>query len=334
MTEYSYPVVEQPLPASQWSSITKGIGNGILDETGFPYKMVFPSDANATNTVTIVCPDVENKRYGHAILEGFYHKYDADITLTVPAVTVSTLYHIALMYDPLNTASPVTMRVLTSPLSYNGGKNYLHLYTIRREPNQLLTNATVRMLRPRVAPVMVVASEDDLPRAYKTLLGTIAIIHNGIDTSDAVIKMAMAGDTDESVLGWFWKTIYDPNADNRFTWSERANTPTYTSPGAGGTFKRAIGRSGKKRALRGTVSFTNGGTFNVNGNGGNGYSLFSGEIGAADAPAKSQIFIVSTSGTNPPGFARLVVNPAGEIYAFPNQACSWISLDGVQWEVA
>ena len=42
MAEESFPVVEQPMSADQWQSVTLGIGNGILDEGGFPYKSEGP----------------------------------------------------------------------------------------------------------------------------------------------------------------------------------------------------------------------------------------------------------------------------------------------------
>lgn len=326
MAEESFPVVEQPMSADQWQSVTLGIGNGILDGGGYPYRLT--SFSNVDNTAVLKCPTAADKNYGNAILEGFYHKYDEDIVLSFPPVTSRTTYYVALQYDPLNATTPVTLKVVTS-FDYSQGKNYLPLWNVVREPNQLLTDASVRMVRPRVAPLQVYSSEADLPLAHKTLWGTVALIHNGRSGNNAVLKMAITGDDAESVNGWFWKTIYDPN-DNGLVWSEKADSDTYKSPGADTTYKRAIGRLGKRRELRGTVAMKSGNAYTAGGE----YNIFSSGLAPGDAPAKSRVFAVSISGTSTPGFARLVVNPDGEVRAYPSQRCDWISLDGAWWEVA
>src|SRR5699024_7858947 len=104
------------------------------------------------NTGVLQAAQVERKPGSQAIVEGFYHRLDEDITLSFPAVTKRTTYYVTLQYDPLRTDMPVQAKVVTS-LDYSQGKNYLHLYNVTREPNQLLTDAAVRMIRPRVAPV-------------------------------------------------------------------------------------------------------------------------------------------------------------------------------------
>src|SRR5699024_11557501 len=85
---------------------------------------------------------------------------------------------------------------------------------------------------------------------------------------------------------WFWKKICDA-ADERFVWTERGDTGTYTHPGHG--FRRAIGRKGKTRRLRGRVSLRSGNAFQAGGE----YNIFSGDLAAEDAPRESQRFIVA-----------------------------------------
>lgn len=325
MAEASFPIVEEPLSADQWRSVTLGIGNGILDEGGFPYRL--KNLSNSTNTgVLQAASRQDGSTFSAAVLNGFYHRLDEDLTLEFPAVTSATTYHLVLQFDPTRTAMPVQVRVLTE-LDKTGGKNYLPLYELRREANQLLTDATVRHVRPRVAPVQVYASEADLPAANTVLWGTLALIHNGRAHGTGVLKMAITGDDAESVGGWFWKTIYDPN-DNSFTWSERPSTASYTTPVAGG-HTRAIGRRGRIRKLRGRVSLTSGNDFQA----GSLYQPLSGDLSSGDRPGKVETFVCGVNGTNPPGFARIEIGPTGAVHAYVSRRSTWIDFAGVEWEV-
>lgn len=328
MAEYSYPVEEEPMPSSLWPSVTKGIGNGILDEGGFPYRL--KNFDNASNTAVLqAATRQDGATFSAAVLNGFYHKLDEDMVIELPAVTSRTTYYVALQFDPIRATEegvPVVARAFTGPLDWSQGKNYVHLYNVTRDPNQLLTDAEVRMVRPRVAPVQVFAREADLPNAYKVLWGTLAIIHNGRAGNNAVLKMAITGDDAESVNGWFWKTIYDPNADDyTFDWSEKADTGTYTNPGHG--FQRAIGRRGKARKMRGRVSLVSGNAFQP----GNDYQIFSGSLDSSDSPRSAQSFITAC-GNATPTFANVNLNSAGELVARVSDATYWISLDNVNWE--
>lgn len=330
MAEESFPIVDNPMSAAQWSAVTRGIGNGVLDEGGFPYRLIFKSDANATNQGIIRCPTVEGKKYGQAIVDGFYHKYDSDLVLDFPAVTKETTYYVVLECVPTRAADgqpPVQAKVVTS-LDYTQNKNYVHLYDVTRQPNQLLTDATVRMVRPRVAPVMVFTSTADMPVASKTLWGTLAIVHNGRANDDTALYMSMTGDDEESVNGWFWKRVYDPNA-NGFVWDQKGDSGTYTSP-AGEGFKRAIGRRQKRRKLRGRVGLISGNDFVKDGE----YRVFGTGVGSGDTPERVQAFTTTVGGVSGGiGFARVEVRPDGDVVAWPSKNTAWISIDGIEWEV-
>ena len=325
--QQSFPIVEQPMGADQWQSVTLGIGNGILDEGGFPYRL--KSLSNSTNTgVLQAAKRRDGTTFSAAVLNGFYHRLEGDLVLDFPAVTSSTTYHVVLEYDPKRTGMPVEAKVVTG-LDYSEGKNYLPLYEVRRTPNQLLTDAVVRHVRPRVAPVQVYASEADMPAANTVLWGTLALIHNGRAHGTGVLKMAITGDDSESTSGWFWKTVYDPD-DTAFSWSEKDDSGSYTSPVASG-YKRAVGRRGKRRALRGRVSLTGDRTFSAN----LPYRIFGEGVESSDAPSRTVGAITSISGAaNGIGFARVEVLASGEVIAYPSRSCSWIGLDGLEWEVA
>ncbi|WP_346843729.1 hypothetical protein [uncultured Rothia sp.] len=169
MTEYSFPVLEKPMNDQQWKSVTLGIGDGVFDEGGNPYNLI--NKNNATNTVTIT---VDSKKgYAHAILKGFYHKIDSDMTVSVPAVTSNTTFYIALVYDPFNANFPVVLKVITS-LDRTSGKEYLILWKVERKPNQLLTDAIFTKFRQTIAPSIQVDDADSLPDSNSVLFGTTA----------------------------------------------------------------------------------------------------------------------------------------------------------------
>lgn len=319
MAEYSYPVVDEPMSAEQWAAVTRGIGSGVLDQGGFPYNMSGAENVNNTLKITVATTSSTTEKYAQAIVRGFYHKMDAAKTLTVPAVTKKTTYYIALQYDPLRTTGPVVLDVFTS-LDRTQGKDYVVLWQGVRNANMLLTNVAWTMVRPRIAPVIVVASDDNLPPADSVLWGTVGIVHNGRSSTNSKIVMAI-NDSDT----WFWKTIYDPN-DNAFVWTEFADTTTYTNPGHG--FRRAIGRRGKQRRLRGRVSLKSGNDFRPGGE----YTILSGDISSSDAPVSVQRFITGIGGTSNVGVATVEVSSTGAVAAYVSQNTAWIGLDGIEWE--
>ena len=331
--EISFPIEEQPLPGAQWSAVTKGIGSGILDEGGFPYRLVFKSDANTTNQGVLKCPTIEGKAYGQAILDGFYHKYTEDIVLDFPAVTRSTRYYVVLEIVPTRATEgqlPVQAKVVTS-LDYSQDKNYLHLYNVDREPNQLLTDATVRMIRPRVAPVMVYASESDMPGADKSLWGTLAVVHRGRASTRTKIFMAMNEDASgqDSEAAWFWKLIYDQSVP---TWEPFTLFSQVKWAGHGQ--QPRILRDGKRRELRGRLARTSGGNFGA-GSSATGEPYFLATIPAADRPSAGTVSgFGQVSGSNPPGFTRLELNAVtGALTSAASKETGWVGLDGFSWWV-
>lgn len=169
MAETSFPVLELPLNDQQWKSVTLGIGDGVLDEGGDPYRL-----SNAENVGNTVRINVDSKKgYAHSILKGFYHKIDSYMVVTVPAVTAPTTYYIALVYDPLNKSKPVALKVVTA-LDRTSGKEYLLLHKVERAANQLLTDAKFTKYIQKITPSIQVDYPDGLPEASSVLFGTKA----------------------------------------------------------------------------------------------------------------------------------------------------------------
>lgn len=169
MVEQSFPVLEKPLTDVQWSSITMGLGNGVIDERGNPYNLT--DFSNVDNTAVV---KVDTKTgYNHAVLNGFYHRMDEDIKVSFPAVSARTTYNVVLVYDPQNESMPVSLKSVKA-LDETGRKNYLELWRVTREPNQLLTNATVVKIRPTIAPYIQVDDATALPKVTSLPFGTRA----------------------------------------------------------------------------------------------------------------------------------------------------------------
>ncbi|MFW0112106.1 hypothetical protein [Rothia sp. CCM 9416] len=171
MAETSFPILEEPLSDVQWKSVARGFGTGVLDEGGNPYRL---TGLNNVNNTGVIATDSKT-RFNHAVVSGFYHKMDSPITVSLPAVSHKTTYWIVLMYDPVNKAMPVRLSVVTS-LDATGGKEYLVLWKVTRQPNQLLTDSTRVKQRPIISPTIVVDSRESLPAPSTVLWGTRAFI--------------------------------------------------------------------------------------------------------------------------------------------------------------
>lgn len=171
MSEESFPVLEKPMTDAQWKSVARAFGTGVLDEGGNPYNLINLN--NATNQGTIA---VDTKvGFNHAVVSGYYHKQTANITINIPAVTSPTTYYIVLMYDPADKAKPVKLVRVTS-LDRRGGKDYLVLWEVTRQPNQLLTDAVRTKKRPIVVPTIMVDYPSSLPDPATVLWGTRAFV--------------------------------------------------------------------------------------------------------------------------------------------------------------
>ena len=233
MAEESFPMRDEPMTDEQWKQVTLGIGNGVLNEGGDPYRLT--NINNATNQVTV---NVSTQTgLAQAIVAGFYHRIDAPVVLDVPAVTKATNYWIVLEYSPLRLESsepPVQLKVVKDALDFSQGKQYLVLHRFYRRANELLTDANYRSVKPRIAPLLQVRDTSELPEPGEVIRGTVAVVHG--DFPDIRIAKADPGQPVAwvSVMSGGWLTL-----------SDHANTASFSgSP-------KQMKRSGQTRFLRG-----------------------------------------------------------------------------------
>ena len=232
MAEESFPMRDEPMTDEQWKQVTLGIGNGVLNEGGDPYRLT--NINNATNQVTV---NVSTQTgLAQAIVAGFYHRIDAPVVLDVPAVTTTTNYWIVLEYSPLRleqSEPPVQLKVVTA-LDTTSGRQYLVLHKIYRKANQLLTDADRRSVKPRIAPTLQVRDESELPEPETVIRGTVAVVHGPFP--DIKIAKAEPGQPLAwvSILSGTWETVGD-----------RTNTVNTT------TAPKQLKRVGTERRMRG-----------------------------------------------------------------------------------
>lgn len=169
MAETSFPVLEKPLSDVQWKTVARAFGTGVMDEGGNPYNLTNLSNINNTATIAVDT----RVGYNHAVVSGFYHKMDTPVTVSLPAVSSTTTYYVALRYDPTDKAMPVKLVAVTS-LDTSGGKEYLVLWEVTRNANQLLTDSARVKKRPIISPTLVVDTPSALPAATSVLWGTRA----------------------------------------------------------------------------------------------------------------------------------------------------------------
>lgn len=321
--EYSYPVVGQPLSDEQWQYVTRGLGDGVLDEGNGAYWLRnngTVSNTNSTNTMILTA--AESGATAQGLLRGFYHRLLQDKTLSFPGVTAKTTYSVVLKYDPLGHNSPtgpITAEVVTQ-LDYTLGKFYVVLWQVEREPNQLLTDAKITRLRPRVCPNIYVWDLAHRPPADKVLWGTICYVgstgemyrstspsNDGLDTGDR--QWVKHKDRDLQDL--------EPDV------SIRGDGSGYEYAGSGASLKST--RFGELIVMEGRVQRENGSMFYASNS--SGYYIRT--LPEAHRPSTERRFITKGPGTNSViKSATIVISADGEVRAYPHADNSWVGVDG------
>ena len=309
MAEESFPVKEQPMSDEQWKQVTLGIGDGVLDVGGGPYRLT--NIDNATNQVTVNASS--STGLAQAIVAGFYHRIDAPVVLDVPAVTKKTTYWIVFDYSPLRGESgdlPVQLKVVTA-LDQSQGRKYLVLHKIYRKANELLTDAPRLELRPRVSPVTFVNNAREMPDVNQVLLGSTVVVRTPPD-------ILVAADSSGSRA---WESLMSP------AWEPVEYMPSYVAASHG--HAPNIKRQGATRSLRGRMARLGGGNFLSSQSG--GYTILT--LPSGDRPSATQSWTVSISGVNTPYFARIEISTSGTVRAYVQRETSWVGLDGISWDV-
>ena len=317
MAEESFPMRDKPMTDEQWKQVTLGIGSGVLNEGGDPYRLT--NINNATNQVTV---NVSTQTgLAQAIVAGFYHRIDAPVVLDIPAVTAATTYWIMLEYSPLRLETskpPVQLKVVTA-LDQSQGKQYLVLHKISRKPNELLTNAVFLSVKPRIAPTLQVRDGSELPEPETVIRGTVAVVHG--DYPDIRIAKQDAGQPVAwvSLLSGKWQTLPD-----------LANTTNFS--GSPKQFRRV----GTTRYLRGQFYRSNGSHTAYSASGG-GYTVAN--LDAADLPKRGMRFpivpVEQSTGNGVDAAGHIVVSATNnDIRLYMTRGtCGRVDMGQISWDV-
>ena len=315
MAEESFPMREEPMTDEQWKQVTLGIGSGVLNEGGDPYRLT--NINNATNQVTVNVSTTTG--LAQAIVAGFYHRIDAPVVLDIPAVTATTNYWIVLEYSPLRleqSEPPVQLKVVTA-LDTTSRRQYLVLHTISRRANQLLTDAARRSVRPRIAPLLQVAEASEVPEPDTALRGTVAVVHGSYP--DIKIAKSELGQplTWVSVLSGGWQDVGD-----------RSNAVNF--PGSPKQFKRA----GVSRHMRGQFTRTGGAAYTATSS---GYLVAT--LNAQDLPRRGMRFPVvpvhhgTGNGADADAYVAVSADNAEVRLYLTRGQCGRIDLGQISWDV-
>lgn len=315
MAEESFPMRDEPMTDEQWKQVTLGIGNGVLNEGGDPYRLT--NINNATNQVTV---NVSTQTgLAQAIVAGFYHRIDAPVVLDVPAVTKATNYWIVLEYSPLRLESsepPVQLKVIKDGLDFSQGKQYLVLHKFYRRPNELLTDANYRSVKPRIAPLLQVREFSELPEPGEVIRGTVAVVHG--DFPDIKIAKQDFGQplAWASLLSGKWFNIQD-----------HANTTNFApSP-------KQMKRTGPTRYLRGQF-YRSSGAYTTSSA---GYIVAN--LADADLPKRGMRFpvvpVVHGTGAGADADAYIAIsNTNSEVRLYLTRGtCGRIDMGQISWDV-
>lgn len=313
--EFSYPVVHQPMDDEMWQQVTLGVGSGLLDVGGRPYWLRDLSDVTDTGKLTV---DTTTGT-AQAILRGFYHRLNQDLTLSFPPVSQKTVYQVVLEYDPLRhkePGGPIRVRVLTS-LDWSGGKHYLPLWDVERNPSQLLSDAKVTQKRPKISPTIHVDYPESMPDPRTQLWGATCYIRYG---DEAGATYVADGGSEETGGPTRWRelttvtTIGKPSTDT-YLWEDGR-----------------LERDGKKRRAYGRVRRAGGSDFTPTSN---GFQVWF--LSEKDRPASSVggLFGVAVGGgsTNPV-FAKVTMRSSeNTIVLYPQGNSAFFDLNGFEWTV-
>lgn len=308
--EFSYPVVHQPMDDEMWQQVTLGVGSGLLDVGGRPYWLRNLSDVTDTGRLTVST----TTGTAQAILRGFYHRLTQDLTLSFPPVSRKTVYQVVLEYDPLRhkePGGPIRVRVLTS-LDWSGGKHYLPLWDVERDPSSLLSQAKVTQRRPKIAPTITVDRWENRPPEHSQLWGTRLLLSHSDDRGREFIAW---GSSDETGGPTDWVPV------NGLVWRDLTLSGGRTYPGHGLKPQYAVTPQGV--LFRGRIARTSGDFTSTS----SGWPL-----GWPSGLYEERPFFVfqpvAGSGNTSPSLGR-ISNNSGSLELFTQQTMGWIDLGGV-----
>lgn len=322
--EYSFPIPNYPLDQHQFELLGLTSGNGIIDRGDGPYRLKgwgTDSETNRKNSMLLTAGATTGQ--AEAVVAGYYHVLTKDMEIPLPPVATTTTYYICLTYDPRNKGGdvafgPVSVQVYENVIPTTSGRVNIALHSVKRGANQLLSDAQVEVLRPRVSPLILVGSTGSLPKASSVLYGTVAIVEAQND-----IVVASTPDLDTGTPSE-WVSVVSPK------WADLADNPFYGWPGHG--YRRGYRKSGSDIELRGRIKRIDGEPFTPSGGDHDqGYRIL--QLPEDFAPKNAMRFINATDGYQSNKLAAISIESDGSVYGKPLLGnATWMGLDGIRFD--
>lgn len=321
--------VEDDSVQQSWPRLDRGLSDvqdmqrfqnmhGIFDDGGHPYNLVphaTDAETNQANTLFLTTSTVTGA--AGATLRGAFHRLRADLELEFPAVSSATTYYVVVEYDPVRAADggdPLEAKVVTS-LNRSQGKDYIVLWEVDRKPSQLLSDATIRRVRPRSVGVIYVWEESHKPDPSQQLWGALCVVGSTGAIYRSTTVDEAGGDSGERA----WVPLTNVSLTQ--------NNQSYEYVGHGARIGST--RIGQLVILEGRVSRTGGQAFS--GSSTNGYLLHL--LPSNHRPPTERRFIASGAGLTNNRRVAVSVYPDGEVRAFPEVTTDWVSIDGCVFTV-
>lgn len=201
-TEYSYPVANQGITQEQFRTMMRAAGKGTFvqhDEDGaqISYKLIrHDSDAETNQRNTLILRPSSHTGKAETVSNGFFHVLTEDMELPFPPVTSTTTYHVTATYDPRKfKTEPLKIEVYPGTPPVSEGRDHVELWTVKREPNQLLSQATLTQKAAWISSVITAFAFHQLPDPWDVDYGTLGVV---LDTGTGVHDLYSS----RGVHGW------------------------------------------------------------------------------------------------------------------------------------
>lgn len=326
--EFSYPAVGQAVDDEMWKFVTLALGSGILDDGGGAYwlrGLGSDSETNQANQMRLTVSETTGT--AQALVNGFYHRLLQDIRLNFPMPLSETTYYVVLELNPLKASDPlgpISVKVYPNELNTESNRQHVILWTLKRKPNQLLTEAEITRLRPRLSPPVYVWSESHMPNASEVLWGTMCFV----GATGSIYRSTAPNDNgvDNGDRGWVKHQDADLKALAPDS-SARPDSDAYEYAGTGARLTST--KIGELVVLEGRLKKVNGENFYA------GFEYHLRTLPDSHRPKSERRFLTKSDGTG--GMLRsaiVVVSTDGRVRAWPHQDCAWLSVDGCAYTVS
>ena len=325
--EYSFPAPGQPIDQDQFQLLSLHGGNGVIDRGGRPYWLnSWDTDAETNQKNSMILSNSTYNGKSEALVAGYYHVMSEERVVNFAPVLQETTYYVCLTFDPRvidesgeQANGAISIQVYDSEPPSTFGRVHVILWTVTRKPNQLLSDATIDRVRPRLAPPLYVWLESHKPDPNKQLSGALCFVGQ----TKAVYRVSSDDDGEGSRS---WVSLTDP------PWTEPADSDFYGWAGSG--HRRGYRRTGENSAqLRGRVKIMEDRPFRQGGGTNSaGYGILT--LPADLTPQREQRFIASSSGYSGNVLNVVTVSSDGNVYGMPLLGdATWLGLDGIEYSL-